>query len=262
MALFRRNVTGSDVLSLWQHIDDQGPVGRQTLIERFYPGSATDPDESNQRKTLNDAIDFLCETDQLTENDVGFSLTERAQAADSPRTALLQGIRSREGEDAAYNDVLDVLTEDDRIYFDRGDALEDLLSDRRSEVTWNPTRLNYWRRMMETIGVVRDLNTDTDEEYTTMLTVDQDLLSSLLRSVAEVNEPRQLQAVLTDIHDGFLPVYSGTNRTDVASYFQRALRRAQRRELIAVHQESDFGPTVELGEAGVNAITYTVTGPT
>lgn len=260
MALFRRNVVGSDLLSLWRHVLQRGPIERETLIRRFYPGDAAASGESAQRKPLNDAIDFLLETDQIVETSAGVGLSDEARNEQSIQTALLWGIRSREGENAAYNDVLDVLTEDDRVFFDRGDPLKDLLSGRRSEVTWNTTRLNYWRRTMEAIGVVRDLDTTTEEPYTSMLTVEGDLLNDLLRSTVAPNEPTQLESVLTDLHDRYLPIFSGANRNDVATYFQRSLRQAQQSGLINLQQDSDFGTEVELGGAGYNALVLRVGG--
>lgn len=258
MALFRRNVVGSDVIGLLEHIAQNEPVQRDTLIRRYYPGDADDADQSDQRKPLNDAIDFLVDSDQITETDDGYELTDMVREEPSIETALLLGIRSREGDDAAYNDVLDVLTQEDIVYFDRGDPLEDLLSGQRSGVAWNPTRLNYWRRMMQAIGVVQDINSDSDEEYTTVLTVKQTLLVNLLRGLIGTNEPAELQGVLDDLHESYLPVFSGTNRNEVATYFERALRRAGRANRIEVRQDSDFGPTVTLGESGVNTIVLRV----
>jgi hypothetical protein len=258
MALFRRNIVGTEVLSIWRWVANEGPIDHGALVERYYPGDATNEHESDRRKTLEDAIAFLVETGQFVDDEEGYVLSETARGEPSPQTALLWGIRSREGEDAAYNDVLDVLTEDDRVFFDRGDSLDDLLSGRRSEVSWNSTRLNYWRRMMQAIGVVRDMQTDTDEEYTSMLAIDQRLFSSLLQGVMEPSEPTQLEQVLTDLHDRYLPVFSGANRNEVASYVERALRQAQRSNLVEIRQKSDFGPTVDLDGAGVNSITLRV----
>ncbi|WP_332898911.1 hypothetical protein [Haladaptatus sp. CMSO5] len=243
---------------MWRYVSDAGPVEHNSLVERYYPGDATEKSESNQRKPLNDAIEFLVETEQFTNNGDGYELTEVAREEPTPQTALLWGIRSRDGENRAYNDVLDVLTEDNRVFFDKGDPLVDLLSDRRSGVSWNTTRLNYWRRMMEAVGVVRDLGTDSDEDYTSMLTIDQNLLYSLLQSVTSPSEPTQFQGTLLALHDRYLPVFAGSNRNEVASYVERALKQAQRTNLIEIGQESDFGPSVKLNGAGVNKITLRV----
>ncbi|WP_142860652.1 hypothetical protein [Salinigranum halophilum] len=258
MALFRRNVVGTEVLSMWRYVSHAEPVTRKELIQRYYPGDASNPNESDQRKPLVDAIDFLIDTRQFLEHENGLVITDAAREEVCPEVSILRGIRTATGEDAAYNDVLDVLTEDDQVFFDRGDPLVDLLSGRRSDVSWNSTRLNYWRRMMDAIGVVRDVDADSDEDYTTMLSLHRELLNALLRSVMEPSEPAQLSQVLNDLHEEYLPVYAGANRNSVAAYIERALSHAQAHDDVNIGQESDFGPTVDLNGAGVNLIALRV----
>lgn len=258
MALFRRNIVGTEVLLIWRYVSQNGPVPREELIQRYYPGDAADPDDSDQVKPLTDAIEFLGETNQLREEKDGLVITDAAREEVNPKISLLHGIRTTTGKDNAYNDVLDVLTEDDVIFFDRQDPLVDLLSDRRSDDSWNTTRLNYWRRMMEAIGVVRDIDTGQGGEFTSMLCISPQILDQLLQSVMDTSESAQLRRVLDDIHEQYLPVYAGANRNQVATYFERALLHAQKNNLVNIKQESDFGPSVTLSDASLNSIALRV----
>jgi len=254
MALFRRNINGWDLFALRQHIKEKQPVPRETIIERFYPGDSEDPDESDQRKNLNDAIDFLVETDQLLLDDDGYKLSDEFGFATSARVALLWGLRTQEGENATYNDVLDALTEDDIRYFNHRGQLEDTMSGRRSNASWNETRLGYWVRTMETIGLVERVNGGTDEDHSAVLSLEQDLLRELLQTVMSTDSRGQLQEVLDELHEHYVPVYSGAGRDTVAAYMQDCLTLADRQGTVSLGRDSDFGQAVEIKRSEYNSI--------
>lgn len=254
MALFRRNINGWDLFALRQHIGEEQPVPREVIIERFYPGDPENPDESDQRKNLNDAIDFLVETDQLVLGDNGYELSDEFDFATSTRIALLRGLRTQEGENATYNDVLDALTEDDMRYFNHRDQLEDTMSGRRSDASWNETRLGYWVRAMETIGLVERINAGTDEDHTAVLSMEQDLLGELLQTVMSTGSRGQLQDIINELHEYYVPVYSRAGRDTVAAYMQDCLTLADHQGTISLGRDSDFGQAVEIKGSGYNSI--------
>lgn len=254
MALFRRNINGWDLFALRQHIEENQPLPRETIIERFYPGDPEDPDESDQRKNLNDAIDFLVETDQLVLDESGYKLSDEFDVTTSARVALLRGLRTQEGENATYNDVLDALAEDDMRYFNHRGQLEDTMSGRRSNASWNETRLGYWVRTMETIGLVERVNGATEEDHSAVLSMEQDLLGELLQTVMSTDSRGQLEKVLDELDEYYVPVYSGAGRDSVATYFQDCLTLADRRGTISLGRDSDFGQAVEIKRSEYNSI--------
>jgi hypothetical protein len=262
MALLTRNVTGDEVLALWRHVSRNGPVDRRTLLDRYFPADATDPDQSDFRKPLKDAIEFLVETGQFANETTGYVIADRFKSTQSPRVALLRGIHDQDGEDEAYAAVLDTLVEADDRFFDRTGSLVDRMSDRRPAVTWNPNRLSYWARMMNAIGVVTSVNADAGEDATNMLALSQPLLRDLLRETVTPNEPYELDATLRQLDETTLPVFAGATRDRVADYIQRALTQAKHAGLVELGQDSDFGRTHRIRESGYNAVTLRVTGAT
>lgn len=259
MALLTRNVTGDDVLALWRHVSRNGPVDRRTLLDRYFPADAADPDQSDSRKPLNDAIEFLVETGQFDDGTAGYVIADRFQSLQSPQVALLRGIHEQDGEDEAYAAVLKTLVEADDRFFDRTGSLVDRMSDRRSTVTWNQNRLSYWARMMNAIGVVSPVKTDPGEDTTNILTLSQPLLRDLLRETVTPNEPSELDTTLRQLHETTLPVFAGTGRERIADYVQRALLQAKHAKLVELGQDSDFGRTHRIRGSGFNAVTLRVT---
>lgn len=260
MSLLGRNVTGDDILALWNHIARNEPVERETLLERYYPGDAEDPSQSDFRKTLNDAINFLEEADQLVQQQDGYALKEECLDATSPRVGILKGLRAQTGEDEAYIGVLDVLTEDDKRYFDSKNELDDLLSKELASVNWTENKINYWARTMSMLGVIAPINSDTDENYTHLLSLSQDLLLDLLRDSFSPNDPVKLQSVMNEFDETYLPVYATTNRDTVASYFETALSQAESNDSIELRQASDFGGAVDIKGSGFNSLTLRIGG--
>jgi hypothetical protein len=254
MALFRRNINGWDLFALRQHIAEEQPVPRATIIERFYPGDPKDPDESDQRKNLNDAIDFLVETDQLLLGDNGYKLSDEFDLAPSPRVALLRGLRTQEGENATYDDVLDALIENDMRYFNHRDQLEDTMSGRQSDASWNKTRLGYWVRTMEMIGLVERVNAGTDEDHSAVLSMEQGLLGELLQTVMSTTSQNQLKEVLDKLHEYYVPVYARASRDTVATYIQNCLTLADHQGTISLGRESDFGQAIKIKRSEYNSI--------
>lgn len=254
MALFRRNINGWDVVAIGKHVQRQQPVPREDIIRRFYPGDPDDPDESDRRKNINDTIDFLIEADQIVRQDAGFELNKKFSDALTGRVAILRGLRKQEGENAAYTDVLETLVENNMRYFDHTDQLEDLMSGRRKEVSWNQTRLGFWVSMMATIGVIKRVNSDSTEDQTAVLVLEQDLLQELLVTATSGESPHQLRDALNIIHEEYLPIYSGSGRTTVADFMQDSLTLADRNGTIALSSDSDFGQSVDIKSSGYNSV--------
>ena len=159
MSLLGQNVTGNDILALWIHISRHGPVERSVLLRRYYPSDAEDPDESPYRKTLNDAINFLEESNQVDHQEEGYILRDGCLEAAAPRVALLRGLRAQTDENEAYMKVLDVLAEENIRYFDTGNQLNDLLSTNLGTVNWTENKIGYWIRVMSVLGIVAPIGT-------------------------------------------------------------------------------------------------------
>jgi len=259
MSLLGRNVTGDDVLALWIHIAQNGPIERETLLERYYPGDAEDPDQSDFRKPLEDAIKFLEEADQLVQQQDSYALKEEYLDA-PPRVAILRGLRAQTGENEAYLGILDVLTEKDKRYFDTKNELDDLLSKELGSVNWTGNKINYWARTMSMLGVISPINSDTDENYTHLLSLSQDLLLDILQDSFSPNNPAKLQSVMNEFDETYLPVYATTNRDTVASYLETALSQAESNDLIELRQASDFGGALNINGSGYNSLTLRGSG--
>lgn len=260
MALLGRNVTGDDILALWNHIARDGPVERQVLLRRYYPGDADDPNQSDSRKTLEDAIDFLEESDQVEEQENGYALRDEYLETTSTRVALLKGLRGQTGEDAAYTGVLDALTEEDIRYFDAKNELDDLLSKKVSTINWTGNKINYWTRTMSMLGVIAPVNSDSEDNYTHLLSLSQNLLLNILKDSFTPNEPVKLETVMAELDETYLPVYATANRNSIAQYFEKALKQAESNDSIELDQASDFGGVVEIGSRGYNELTLRVGG--
>ena len=260
MSLLGRNVTGDDVLALWVHIDRHSPVERKTLLRRFYPGDEEDPNQSNYRKTLEDAIDFLEESDQIVNEENGYTIRDSCGEAVSPRISILKGIRSQSDEDKTYSAVLDVLTEEDIRYFDASNQLDDLLSTNLSSVNWTENKIDYWTRVMSMLGIVAPVNAESSEEYTHVLSLSQPLLQEILKDSTSPNEPTELRSLMQEIHETHIPVFGTGNRDSAARFFQRALGQAVSNGSIELAQSSDFGETILIEGSGYNSLTLRTSG--
>lgn len=258
MSLLGRNVTGDDTLALWKHIARCGPIERTTLLQRYYPGDANDPNQSDSRKTLEDAIEFLEESNQLAEKEGGYTIKDKYLKTASPRVAFLKGLRAQTGEDAAYLGILDTLTEEDDRYFDTKNQLEDLLSTKWSSINWTQNKINYWSRTMSMLGVISPVNSDSDENYTHLLSISQTLLLNILRDGFSPNKPIKIESIMEKIDETYLPVYATTNRNTIAQYFQQALKQAELNNSIELDQASDFGAVVEINRQKYNELTLRV----
>jgi hypothetical protein len=228
------------------------------LLRRYYPGNSKDPDQSDFRKTLEDAISFLEESDQIVQRREGYEVREDSLEAASPRAAILKGLRAQTGEDKAYIGVLDVLTEEDKRYFDSKNELDDLLSKNWGSVNWTENKISYWARTMSMLGVVAPVNSDSDENYTHLLSLSQDLLLNLLRDSFSPNEPVKMESVMNEFDETYLSVYATTNRNKPATYFETALSQAESNDSIELRQSSDFGKAVEINGSGYNSLTLRV----
>jgi len=260
MSLLSRNITGEDILALWNHIAQSGPIERQTLLRRYYPGDAEDPDQSDFRKPLEDAIKFLEESDQIVDRKDGYELKEDCLEAASPRAAILKGLRGQSGENEAYIGILDVLTEADKRYFDSKNELDDLLSKEWGSVNWTENKISYWARTMSMLGVVAPINSGSDENHTHLLSLSQNLLLDLLRDSFPLNEPVKMEAVMSEFDETYLPVHATTNRDRVAAYFEIALSEAQSNKSIELRQASDFGAGIDIDGSSYNSLTVRVGG--
>ena len=165
MPILTRNVTGGDLLAIKKTVSDEEPITEDELVELYFPGDASDPQTSNQRKLIKDAIEFLTEINQIQKSDAGYELTETAAEFEDSRLALLHGIRTAAGEESAYNDVMECLAEESTLLVDRNGALVDEMSDRVPNANWNKQKLRYWVRVMEEIGVTKEVY---GKEMTTM----------------------------------------------------------------------------------------------
>lgn len=248
MAILTRNVTGPDVLAIRKTISDDGPISEERLIELYFPGDASDPRTSDQRKPIKDAIEFLVEVNQTQDSEDGYELTATAAEFDDARLALLNGIRTAEGEDAAYNEVLECLAEQSDQLTDRSGGLLDDMRDRVPSANWNETKLRYWDRVMAELGVTKELNGD---ESTTIFGPSRDLALRILVDVAG-NGSSSLATVLTKIDDRYLPVLGDS--MDVAPYFARTLLSLQATGDVQLRTVSDIGQSVDIDGTGYSAI--------
>lgn len=258
MSLLARNVTGDDLLALWNHIEKNGPTEKQRLLSRYYPGDSEDPNQSDSRKPLEDAINFLEESDQIVQQEEGYTLRKECLEAISPQVSLLKGLRAQTGEDAVYMGILDVLTEENKRYFDAKNELNDLLSKKRSSINWTTNKISYWARTMSMLEVIAPINSDSNEGHTHLLSISQRLLLDILKDAFSPNEPIKLESVTTELNENYLPVYATTNRNIMAKYLQNALIRAESNESITLRRSSDFGASIEIDGSGYNELTLRV----
>ncbi|WP_302081066.1 hypothetical protein [Salinibaculum rarum] len=248
MTILIRNVTGADVLTIRKTVSDDGPINRDALINAYFPGDGSNPQTSDQRKPLEDAIEFLIETDQIHETSDGYELTSTAAAFDDSRLSLLSGIRSADGEDAAYNEVLEYLAEQTETLADSGGELLDEMSDRVPNANWNKQKLRYWSRVMAELGVLKEIN---GEKSNLLIGPSRDLTLRMLTDVAGEGTA-STASVVTDIDERYLPVL-GEGR-DVAPYFEQTLLSLQETNDVLLQTVSDIGQSVDIGGTSYSAI--------
>ena len=250
MALLQRNVTGHDLLAVKSYIDTHGPITEDTLLANYYPGDPENPGTSEQLKPIRDSVQFLLEVDQIEDEDDGYTLSPKVPDRLRPRLSCLWGICRQEGEDAAYFDVLQQLASENITRFDHGDELVDLMDGARPDLPWNPDRLRYWRRVMNTLGVTQEINPD-GENVTTLLSPDADLVYDIAAYCLE-GRTGSLTEILQVIDDTFLPVFSGQDT--VSSYIQMSLVFLERQGRIDLARRSDRDVSIEIAGTPYNAI--------
>ena len=250
MALLQRNVTGHDLLAVRSYIDSREPVHEDTLLADYYPGDPEDSETSEQLKPIRDSVRFLIEIDQIEDGDDGYALSSEVPDGLRPRLTCLWGICRQEGEDAAYFDVLQHLASENITRFDHGDELVDMMDGARPGLPWNPDRLRYWRRVMNTMGVTKEINPD-GEDVTTLLSPDADLVYDIAAYCLE-GRTGSLAEVLQDIDEMFLPVFSG--RGTVSSYMQTSLVFLERQGRIDLARRSDRDVSIDLAGTPYNSI--------
>jgi hypothetical protein len=113
---------------------------------------------------------------------------------------------------------------------------------------------------MSMLGIIVAINSDSDGNYTHLLSLSQDLLLDLLRDSVSPNDPVKLQSVMNEFDENYLPVYATANRDTIASYFETALSEAESNESIELQQASDFGGAVDIKGRGYNSLTLRVGG--
>lgn len=248
MPILTRNVTGADLLAIRKTVSDDGPITKEEIIELYFPGDASDPQTSDQRKPIEDAIEFLNEVNQIQESDEGYLLSEMSAQFDDAHLALLHGIRVAEGEESAYNDVLECLAEQSGLLTDRGGGLLDEIRDRVPDANWNEQKLRYWARVMEELGVIKEINR---AEATTMIGPNRDLALRILSDVTE-SGAAPLATVLTDVHEQYLPVFR--NGSEIAPYFERTLASLKASDDVQLRTVSDIGQSVDIDGTSYSAI--------
>lgn len=251
MAILTRNVTGADVLAIRKTVVNNEPISKGTILELYFPGDASNPQTSDQQKPLEDAIEFLQEIEQIQPTTDGYELTSTAAEFDDDYLSLLHGIRSASGEDAAYNEVLEYLSEQDGILADRTGGLLDEMSDRTPNLNWNEQKLRYWSRVMEEVGVTKEIN---GKESNLFIGPSRDLTLRMLGKVIGEGTA-SLASVVTDIDDQYLPVLS--EGTDIATYFARTLRSLNKTNDILLQTVSDIGQSIDIGGTSYSAVEVT-----
>lgn len=253
MALLQRNITGYDLLATRSYIDNKGPVTEEQLLADYYPGDPDNPENSDQLKPIRDCVRFLVEIDQVEEEENEYVLSSDIPGGLRPRLAILWGIARQEGENSAYFDVLDHLASENITRFDHGDELVDMMDGAHPELPWNPDRLRYWRRVMNMLGVTREINPEK-EDATTLLALDADLLLGITGYCMNANTG-SLVEVLEAIDETFLPVYS--NQGTIASYLETSLQYVERQDLISLSRRSDRDVSIEVAGTPYNSIKLT-----
>lgn len=253
MALLQRNVTGYDLLAVRSYIESHGPVTGDSLVADYYPGNPENVKTSEHLKPIRDSVQFLIEIDQIKEEDDGYTLSPDVPDGLRTRLTCLWGICRQEGEDAAYFEVLQHLASENITQFDHGDELVDMMNGVRPDLSWKPVRLLYWRRVMNTLGVIQEINPD-DEGVTTLLSPDPDLVYDIMAYCLEGDDGSLVEA-LKNIDDTFLPVFS--RQEIVSSYMQTSLEYLERRGRIALARRSDRDVSIDVAGTPYNSIELT-----
>jgi len=248
MPVLTRNVTGSDLFAVRKTISDRAPITNDELVKLYFPGNASDPQTSDQRKPIQDAIEFLIEINQIRQSDNGYELTETAAKFNDTHLGLLHGIRTADGQESAYNDVLECLAEQPDVLADRSGELIDEMSNRVPTANWNEQKLRYWARVMEEIGVTKEVYGD---EMTTMFGPTRSLALRILVDVTG-NNTAPLATVLAKIDEEYLPVID--DGIEIATYFERTLLSLQKADDVRLRTVSDIGQSVDIDETGYSAI--------
>lgn len=248
MAILTRNITGADVLAIRKTISDDGPISEEEILNRYFPGDASPPSTADQRKPLTDAIEFLSETGQTTETDEGLVLTDEAAEFEDAALALLHGIRTAEGDDGAYNDALEYLANQPDALVNRSGGFLDEMNERHGSANWNETKLGYWTRVMDELGVTRSVN---GSDSNLIIALDRSLGLRLLVDVTD-GERTPLREALQRLDDRYLPVLTDTGA--VATYIARLLTALDDQGHIQLSTISDIGQSIAIGETTYSAI--------
>lgn len=248
MTILTRNVTGADLLSIRKTVSDERPISEESLLERYFPGDSSDPKTADQRKPIVDAIEFLVETGQITKTTDGYELTASAADFQDARLGLLYGIRTATGDNTAYNDVIEYLAQKPDILFDREGKLLDGMNDRNPGANWNDTKLRYWERVMDEIGITKSIN---GSETTTLFGPNRELALQILARVTK-GKMTALESALVEVDEQLLPVL--TDSMGVASYFERTLLSLNQQGDIQLSTVSDIGQSVKIGDTKYSAI--------
>lgn len=251
MTVLRRNITGYDILALREFINTNSPVSEEEIKQCFFPGDATDSSISDKLKLITDAIGFLEEIDQIVKETDGYRLHEDSINAVDPRISILAGLHSQFGENGAYKEVLEYLAEENQTLATREGKLEDAMNGYAPDIGWNATNLGYWERTMDCLGVTTKVHGD---DATMAFVLEYDLWKLLLNEVCDP-EATQLESVLAELHDTYLPVWTAAG--SVAKHIQYGLTGLENSSEIDLRKESDAGTTYEIGSKGVNTIELT-----
>lgn len=251
MTILTRNVTGPDILAIQEFVTENEPVEDDPILGAFYPGNEMDPYVSDQLKPLKDTIAFLEETDQIVSTSDGYRVHEEVDVFPNARLSLLNGIRTEVGEDSSYNEVLEHLAEQDGPLFNRGDSLAGELNSKNPRRNWNEEKLRYWARVLEWIGVIRQVNHRRGGNANTILSPRRDLMIQILSDVCSPGE-NQLATVLGRISDRYLPTQ--TNSASIAPYLERSFLALGNHGYIQLSSLSDMGQSIPVGDRQLNAI--------
>lgn len=251
MSVLRRNITGHDILALREFISTDAPVTEDEIKHCFFPGDATKSSVSDKLKLITDAIGFLEETEQIVEETDGYRLHESAVDATDPRISILTGLHSQFGENGAYREVLEYLASEDETLVTREGELEDAMDGYSPDIGWNATNLGYWERTMDCLGLITKVHGD---DATMAFVLEYDLWKQLLSKVCDTRTT-QLEEVLSNLDDAYLPVWTSTGA--VAKHVQYGLDGLEERSEVDLRKESDAGTTYEIESKGVNTIELT-----
>ncbi len=251
MYVLKRNITGNDILALFEFINTDAPVTEEEIKHCFFPGDETRTEVSDKLKLITDALGFLQETEQIVEETNGYRLHEKAASADNPKISILSGLHAQIGENGAYRDVLEYLAKEDKILSHREEELVDAMNGYAEDYKWNPINLRYWERTMDCLGLITTVHGD---DATMVYVLEYNLWKKLLSEVCETRTAR-LEDVLATLNEMYLPVWSSSG--SVAKHVQYGLTGLESRSEIDLRKESDAGATYEIGSKGVNTIQLT-----